>query len=130
MERRYVAIVRKARRSHYGVEFPDFPGVVTAGRTMEEAATMAQEALSLHIKGMLEDGDAIPEPTPADKAFAEAEPGERVAFLFVTPEVPSRAVRVNITVDEHLLRAADAEAARRGTSRSGLISELIRDATR
>lgn len=128
---RYVAIIRKARRSDYGVEFPDFPGCVSAGRTFGEAAENAAEALRLHVQGMLEDGEALPEPTPADQVLVEpGEAGERYCLVFVEPKVSSRTVRVNITMDEHLLQAADAEAARRGTTRSGLISELIREATR
>jgi predicted RNase H-like HicB family nuclease len=48
--------------SDFGVSFPDFPGLVTAGRTLEEAKAMAEEALAFHIAGMEEDGEDIPEP--------------------------------------------------------------------
>ena len=37
----YVALIRKDPASDYGVDFPDFPGCVTAGRTLEEARRMA-----------------------------------------------------------------------------------------
>ena len=43
----YVALLRKDEGSDYGVEFPDFPGCVTAGRSLDEARTMAAEALEL-----------------------------------------------------------------------------------
>jgi len=39
---------------------------VTAGRSLEEAKNMALEALTLHIAGMAEDGDPIPEPSTLD----------------------------------------------------------------
>jgi len=45
------------------VEFPDLPGCLTCGATIEEAIAMAEEALTLHLRGLDEDGDPIPEPT-------------------------------------------------------------------
>ena len=45
----FIAFLRKDDGSDYGVEFPDVPGCVSAGRTVEEARTMAAEALAGHI---------------------------------------------------------------------------------
>jgi predicted RNase H-like HicB family nuclease len=61
--RSYIGLVHKDADSHFGVSFPDFPGVVTAGTTLNDARAMAKEALALHIEGMVEDGEAIPEPS-------------------------------------------------------------------
>ena len=33
----YVAVIRKAPDSDFSVDFPDLPGCMTAGRTMQEA---------------------------------------------------------------------------------------------
>jgi len=41
---------------------PDLPGCVATGKTVEETKNRIKEAIHLHIKGMREDGDAIPEP--------------------------------------------------------------------
>jgi predicted RNase H-like HicB family nuclease len=49
----YIAYLHKTRKSDYGVSFPDFPGCITAGRTLEEARRMAAEALALHVEGLL-----------------------------------------------------------------------------
>jgi len=49
----YIALVHKEGDSDFGVSFPDFPGCVTAGATLDEAARMAREALELHIEGLL-----------------------------------------------------------------------------
>lgn len=46
------------------VTFPDLPGCVTSGETEKDALNMAKEALSLHLFGMEQDGDDIPEPSP------------------------------------------------------------------
>lgn len=47
-----------------GVVFHDLPGCVSQGDNDEDALRMANEALRLHLWGMEEDGDAVPEPTP------------------------------------------------------------------
>ena len=61
--RYYIALLHKDPKSDYGVSFPDLPGCITAGRTLDEARAMAVDALALHLQGMIEDGDAIPEPS-------------------------------------------------------------------
>ncbi len=40
---------------------PDFDGVAATGDTAEECAARMAEALALHIRGMIEDGDPIPD---------------------------------------------------------------------
>jgi predicted RNase H-like HicB family nuclease len=50
-------------REGIGVVFPDLPGCVSQGDNDEDALRMAKEALSLHLWGMEQDGDIIPEPT-------------------------------------------------------------------
>jgi predicted RNase H-like HicB family nuclease len=62
----------KDRDSDYGVSFPDFPGCITAGKTLDETSRIAGEALALHIRGMIEDGDAVPEPSKLDDAAKDA----------------------------------------------------------
>lgn len=54
--RGYYAVVHKDADSDYGVSFPDLPGCVSAGSTLDEAVLMAREALSLHLVGMIDDG--------------------------------------------------------------------------
>jgi predicted RNase H-like HicB family nuclease len=63
----YIAYLHKDKNSDYGVSFPDFPGCITAGSTLEEARSMAAETLAFHVAGMREDGEAIPEPLPFHK---------------------------------------------------------------
>ncbi len=59
----FVAFLRKDDGSDYGVEFPDVPGCVSAGRTVEEARTMAAEALAGHIAVLKESGLPVPVPS-------------------------------------------------------------------
>jgi predicted RNase H-like HicB family nuclease len=62
----YIAYLHKDRKSDFGVSFPDFPGCITAGETFEESGRNEEEALALHISGMLEDGEMMPEPSTLD----------------------------------------------------------------
>ena len=62
----YTALIHKDPESDYGVSFPDLPGCVSAGNTLDEALAMAKEALALHLEGLLQDRRDIPTPTPAD----------------------------------------------------------------
>lgn len=118
----YIALIHKEKKSDFGVSFPDFPGCVTAGSTLQEAADMAAEALELHIEGMVDEGGAIPEPSPIEMIMADPENRDGVAVL-VTPRTErSPSVRVNITLPEDTLKAIDAYAERNGYTRSGLIA--------
>ena len=58
----YIALIHKDAGTDDGVSFPDFPGCVSAGTTLDEARELAVEALALHVDGMIEDGEAVPEP--------------------------------------------------------------------
>ena len=49
------------------IEFPDLPGCLSCGDSTDNAMTMAKEALSLHLYGMEEDNEVIPEPSNIDK---------------------------------------------------------------
>ena len=66
---RYIfpAVFEPGEKKGYTVTFPDLPGCITEGETIEEALHMAKEALELHLYGLEEDGDSIPPPTPPEK---------------------------------------------------------------
>jgi predicted RNase H-like HicB family nuclease len=79
--KQYIALIHKDADSDYGVSFPDLPGVISAGSTLDEARDMATEALALHIEGLIEDGEAIPEPSSLEDVMANAENRDGVAVL-------------------------------------------------
>lgn len=81
----YVALLRKEADSDFGVEFPDFPGCITAGVTLEDARRMAVEALLFHIEGMLEDNDPIPKPAEVGKILENLHDADAAAFLVDVP---------------------------------------------
>jgi predicted RNase H-like HicB family nuclease len=113
----YIAYLHKDKSSDFGVSFPDFPGCITAGKTLEEARELAVEALTLHMAGMIEDGEALPEPSTLDELADDPAMKHAVAFL-VSAEAPEKTVRVNITARESQIEAIDKLARKAGMTRS------------
>ena len=85
----YVAIIHKDPDSDFGVSFPDFPGCITAGRTLDEAKDMALEALSGHIEVMREAGESVATPSSLDEVMRHPRFRNGVAFLVRVKE-PAR----------------------------------------
>ena len=76
----YVGLIHKDEASDFGVSFPDFPGLVTAGTSLGEARDLAEDALALHVEGMIEDGEAIPTPTPIEHIEADPDDGHHAVI--------------------------------------------------
>lgn len=109
----------------YCVFFPDLDGCTSAGDTVQEAALNAEEALRGHIELMVEDGEPIPEPRPLDTIRVDPDVQE-VARVLIPVELPRKAVRVNITIEQGLLGRIDRAAAAAGFTRSGFLAEAAR----
>ena len=62
MNRNYVVVIRRAKRN-YSADCPDVPGCVAAGRTVDETLRRIRSALSMHLRGMREDGLPAPRAT-------------------------------------------------------------------
>ncbi len=116
----YIAYLHKDGKSDYGVSFPDFPGCITAGSTLEEARQMAVEALSFHIAGMRQDGEPLPEPSTLDDLHIDPAMKGAVAFLVEVAE-PEKTVRFNITARSSQLQEIDKHARAAKLSRSAFL---------
>ena len=127
----YIAVIHKDENSDYGVSFPDIPGCITTGSNLEEAKTMANEALNLHLNSMIEDGEDLPEPSDLDNLNLNDKFKDSIhAFLVIdySPRAKKPELkRINITLDETLVEKADLLATQYHTSRSGLIADLIKN---
>lgn len=126
--RHYIALIHKDADSDFGVSFPDLPGLVTAGSSLDEARAMAAEALALHVRGLIEDGEAVPEASSLENVMEDRENMEAVAILVDLAEPQPKAVRVNITLPEPELNQIDAFAERQGLTRSGFLLKAARQA--
>ncbi|WP_144378950.1 type II toxin-antitoxin system HicB family antitoxin [Mesorhizobium amorphae] len=124
--KQYIGLIHKDAESDFGVSFPDFPGVVTVGKDLDDARAMAEEALAFHIEGLVEDGEVIPDPSNLEDVMADAANRDGVAILVAAKTATAKAVRVNVTLPEDVLAQIDAFAAAHGYSRSGFIARAAK----
>lgn len=106
------------------VTFPDFPGCLAVGMTMEEAILQAEAALTFHIEGLAADGAGIAPQGPHRTLLPTVDGAILVLLAAAPPKAP--AVRVNITIDKNLLLEVDGAAAEAGFTRSGFLAEAAR----
>ena len=124
--RSYIGLIHKEPESDYGVSFPDFPGIATAGTSLDDARQMAEEALAFHVEGMVEDGEAIPEPSSLEQVMADPTNTDAVAVLSPLKSQARKFVRLNITLPEDVLREIDAYAEAHGLTRSGFLAQAAK----
>jgi predicted RNase H-like HicB family nuclease len=113
----------------YGISFPDFVGCVSGGTSIDEALRRGREALLFHVDSMMEVGEALPRlreaaEIAADPSFAADFTGAILGVIDL--DLPKRAVRVNISLDERLLDRADRAAQAFGETRSGYIAGALK----
>jgi predicted RNase H-like HicB family nuclease len=58
----YAIVIEKAKRN-FGAYVPDLPGCVATGATEAEVRANIREAIKIHLEGMAEDGETIPQPS-------------------------------------------------------------------
>ncbi|WMT75044.1 type II toxin-antitoxin system HicB family antitoxin [Bradyrhizobium sp. Ash2021] len=122
----YIGLIHKDAASHFGVSFPDFPGVVTAGITLDDARAMAEEALALHIEGLVEDEEAVPEPSAPEEIMSDPDNRTGVAILVSMKSEQPKAVGVNVTLPGDVLEQIDKYAEAHGYTRSGLLTQAAK----
>lgn len=127
-----VAIESGDARHAYGVVVPDLPGCFSAGDTLDEAIANAQEAILLHLEGLLDDSKAIPKPSTIERLRRKRE-FRNWTWAVVDVDMSQlgdKAARINITLPQRILRAVDSHARRMGESRSGFLARAAVDAMR
>ena len=93
-----------------GVTFPDLPGIVAMGATLDEAMLNAEEALRDYATETEKDGRPLAAPSvPEDVSPATG------CTLVTVPliRLSGRSVRANPTLDEGVVAFIDGEARRR-----------------
>lgn len=94
----------------YSVYFPDLPGCISMGSDIKEAEKNAEEALGLHLWGMEEDNEEIPEATLPP--FEDAEINcfivpITVYMELVRNEMENKAVKKTLTIPYWLNEIAE-----------------------
>ena len=59
---RYAIVIENAG-PNFSAYVPDLPGCVATGASIDDVQREMREAIELHLEGMREDGDPIPQPT-------------------------------------------------------------------
>ncbi len=124
-----IAIEPGTGTTAFGVVVPDLPGCFSAGDTLDEAMTGAEEAAAAWIDATLDAGDAIPRPSSLDAIRANPDyVGWIFALITLDPALlDDTCERVNITLPRRVLKRLDALARAAGESRSGYIAQLTLD---
>ena len=120
----FAAVFTAEADGGYSVRFPQLDGCYTQGDSFEEARREAVDAMSLHLYGMEQDGEAIPEPDLA----VEAESGELVVPVtaWMTPfrdQMENRAIKKTLTIPAWLNEAAE----RRNVNYSQILQSALKD---
>jgi predicted RNase H-like HicB family nuclease len=114
----------------YSVTVPDLPGCFSAGDTLDEAITLAREAVDAHCELLAEEGADMPAPRP----LAEHQRNRDLAgAVWALVDVPVEryfgpAEKINITVPARILARIDSYAKQRGESRSGFLVRAAQEA--
>ena len=122
----YIALIHKETGSDYGVSFPDLPGCISAGTTLNDARALAVEALALHLEGLATDGGAAPEPSKLDAIMADVANRDGVAVLVDPPKSAGKSVRLNIALADDLVEQINRHAEAHGLTRSGFLARAAR----
>lgn len=107
------------------VEFPDLPGCFPLGYTTEEAVKSARSCLALHIYGMEEDGEEIPQPSNPRELLPDKDQVIMIVEAFMPPlreKMANRYVKKTLSIPSWL----NAEAERAGINFSGTLQEAIK----
>lgn len=134
MARRYYpGVIHFEEGKSYGIHFPDLPGCTSAGDTLDELLANAEESVALWLEDV--PTDKYPTASTADQARARehadiAQDRDRALLektffgvQYVPATLPSKSVRINLTIEEDLLKRIDAVA----DNRSGWIAEAARE---
>ena len=117
----FIAIVRSHGRYGYAASFPDFPGCVVEGPTLDNVIAKAKEALPGHIEQLLDGNQRVCAPTAAEAI----ERGD--ALLLAAIDVPDdlRAVQIDVAIPALALARIDSFAQRHGLTRAALFVESV-----
>ena len=119
---RYPALI-DGEKGAYGVSFPDIPGVVAMGVTMDEALLNAEEALRDYVIETEKTGDKPVSPSLIEEIETPA--GNALVSVPLI-RLSGRSVRANLTLDEEVVAYIDGEARRRGMTRTKFVEWMTR----
>lgn len=128
---RYPIAIELGDKDHaYGVAVPDLPGCFSAGDTLDEAITNAQEAVLLYLEDATDAGKAPPAASTLE-ALRKRKDWRGWTWGVVDVDLAklsTKATRVNITLPDRLLDTIDRYAKASGETRSGFLARAAIEA--
>ena len=125
----YVGILDGSGKA-WGVRIPDLPGCYGGGASPEAAIADAMSAAREWIAHRETKGEAPPKARTLAQILKvekiDADSNEAAVIIPVVLDA-GRTVRANLTFDAGLLAAIDAEARRRGLTRSAFLASAARE---
>ena len=127
---RYTVLV-DGKAGAYGVVFPDLPGCVAMGKTIDLALTRAAESLRDWVDLTERSGGRVPAPRSIEALRRDAEVASALADGASLASVPlvretGRPVKANLSIDSGVLEAIDAAAERHKLTRSGMVELMAK----
>jgi predicted RNase H-like HicB family nuclease len=125
----YVGILDGSGKA-YGVRIPDLAGCYGGGATPEAAIADAMSAARDWISHRAVKGEGAPKPRTMQQILKteDIDAGkDEVAVIIPVVLDAGRTVRASLTFDAGLLEAIDAEATRRGLTRSAFLASAARE---
>jgi predicted RNase H-like HicB family nuclease len=121
-----IAIEVGTEATAYGVVVPDLPGCFSAGDTIDEAISAAEEAAAAWIDATMDAGGEVPPASSIETLRGRSDyAGWAFGFINIDPALLDSTIeRVNITLPRRVLRRLDDQARAAGESRSGYIAQL------
>ena len=119
---RYPALI-DGEDGAYGVTFPDLPGIVAMGATVDEALMNAEEALRDYVLEAKQDGDTIQPPSVIESMTTP--PGSALVFVPLI-RLSGRRVRANFTLDEGVADFINSESRRRRMTKTAFVEWMVR----
>ena len=114
----------------WGVRIPDLPGCHGGGATPEDAIVDATSAVREWAESRLTKRSILPAARPVAELLQQGEidiaAGESAVMIPLVLD-SGRPIRANLSLDAGLLAAIDAEASRRGLTRSAFIASAARE---
>lgn len=118
---RYPALV-DGKKGAYGVTFPDLPGVVAMGSTIDEALIHAEQALHDSAMDAKDHGEHLALPTAFDDVVTPA------GYILVSIPMILRCghgVRTNMVLDESVANFIKQESRRRKMTRTAYVEWMV-----
>ena len=119
---RYPAVI-DGKAGAYGVTFPDLPGIVAMGKTLDDALVNAEQALRDYVIEAERHGEEVVVPTAIESVNT---PHGCALVSIPMIRLSGRSVRANLTLDEGVAAFIDGEAARRGMTRTAYVEWMAR----